>query len=164
MTEKLVIIGNGMAPGRMLEHLLEKAPDRYQVTIFNAEPRVNYDRIMLSPVLSGEKDYEEIIIHGDGWYIKHGITLYKGHRIVAIDRDAKTVTSDHGVTESYDRLVIATGSVREAVKRPTGNPPLKELMESGGDMYGMQTFEMHVRALMRDGLVDRDTARSAIGF
>lgn len=55
MTERLVIIGNGMAPGRMLEHLFEKAPDRYAVTIFNAEPRVNYDRIMLSPVLSGEK-------------------------------------------------------------------------------------------------------------
>ena len=55
MTEKLVIVGNGMAPGRMLEHLLEAAPDRYQITIFNAEPRVNYDRIMLSPVLSGEK-------------------------------------------------------------------------------------------------------------
>ncbi|TIW80509.1 MAG: NAD(P)/FAD-dependent oxidoreductase, partial [Mesorhizobium sp.] len=98
MTEKLVIIGNGMAPGRMLEHLLEQAPGRYAVTIFNAEPRVNYDRIMLSPVLSGEKAYEEIIIHGDGWYIKHGITLYKGHKIVAIDRTAKTITSDHGVT------------------------------------------------------------------
>lgn len=63
MTEKLVIIGNGMAPGRMLEHLFEQAPGRYEVTIFNAEPRVNYDRIMLSPVLSGEKDYEQIIIH-----------------------------------------------------------------------------------------------------
>ncbi|MBO6719213.1 MAG: NAD(P)/FAD-dependent oxidoreductase [Rhizobiaceae bacterium] len=111
MTEKLVIIGNGMAPGRMLEHLFEKAPGRYAVTIFNAEPRVNYDRIMLSPVLSGEKSYEEIVIHGDGWYIDNGITLYKGHRIVAIDRAAKTVTSDHGVTESYDKLVIATGSM-----------------------------------------------------
>ena len=111
MTEKLVIIGNGMAPGRMLEHLLEEAPERYQVTIFNAEPRVNYDRIMLSPVLSGEKDYDEIIIHGDGWYIRNGITLYKGHKVVAIDRAARTVTSDAGVTESYDKLVIATGSV-----------------------------------------------------
>lgn len=110
MTEKLVIIGNGMAPGRMLEHLLEDAPGRYQVTIFNAEPRVNYDRIMLSPVLSGEKAFEEIVIHGDGWYIKNGITLYKGHKIVAIDRAAKTVTSDQGITESYDRLIIATGS------------------------------------------------------
>jgi nitrite reductase (NADH) large subunit len=110
MTEKLVIVGNGMAPGRMLEHLLEAAPNQYRITIFNAEPRVNYDRIMLSPVLSGEKQYEEIVIHGDGWYIKHDIALYKGHKIVAIDRAAKTVTSSHGVTESYDKLVIATGS------------------------------------------------------
>lgn len=123
MTEKLVIIGNGMAPGRMLEHLLEKAPGRYQVTIFNAEPRVNYDRIMLSPVLSGEKAYEEIIIHGDGWYIKHDITLYKGHKIVAIDRQAKTVTSDHGVTEPYDKLVIATGSVPFIIPVPGHNLP-----------------------------------------
>ena len=110
MTERLVIIGNGMAPGRMLEHLFELAPGRFRVTIFNAEPRVNYDRIMLSPVLSGEKRFEEIVIHGDGWYVANGITLYKGHRIVAIDRAAKTVTSSHGVTEPYDRLVIATGS------------------------------------------------------
>ncbi|WP_377288920.1 nitrite reductase large subunit NirB [Rhizobium sp. SG2393] len=111
MTQKLVIIGNGMAPGRMLEHLFEQAPGLYDVTIFNAEPRVNYDRIMLSPVLSGEKTFEDIIIHGDGWYIDNNVTLYKGHRIVAIDRRARTVTSDHGVTESYDKLVIATGSV-----------------------------------------------------
>jgi nitrite reductase (NADH) large subunit len=110
MIEKLIIIGNGMAPGRMLEHLLERAPGRYSITIFNAEPRVNYDRIMLSPVLSGEKAYEEIIIHGDGWYIKNEIMLYKGHKIVSIDRSAKTVTSNHGVTETYDKLVIATGS------------------------------------------------------
>ncbi|MGV1756975.1 nitrite reductase large subunit NirB [Rhizobium sp. A22-96] len=123
MTHKLVIIGNGMAPGRMLEHLLEKAPDLYQVTIFNAEPRVNYDRIMLSPVLSGEKSYEEIVIHGDGWYIKNNITLYKGHKIVAIDRVAKTVTSDHGVTESYDKLVIATGSVPFIIPVPGANLP-----------------------------------------
>lgn len=108
--QKLVVIGNGMAPGRMLEHLFEMSPNAYDVTIFNAEPRVNYDRIMLSPVLSGEKTFEEIIIHGDGWYIEHGIMLYKGHKIVAIDRENKTVTSDQGTTEPYDKLVIATGS------------------------------------------------------
>ena len=111
MTEKLVIVGNGMAPGRMLEHLFENARGRYEVTIFNAEPRVNYDRIMLSPVLSGEKEYEEIIIHGDGWYIKNGIILYKGHKVVGIDRAAKTLVSDRGVITHYDKLVIATGSV-----------------------------------------------------
>jgi nitrite reductase (NADH) large subunit len=123
MTERLVIVGNGMAPGRMLEHLFEAAPGRYAVTIFNAEPRVNYDRIMLSPVLSGEKAFDDIVIHGDGWYIANGVTLYKGHRIVAIDRAAKTVTSDHGVTEPYDRLVIATGSVPFIIPVPGRDLP-----------------------------------------
>jgi nitrite reductase (NADH) large subunit len=123
MREKLVIIGNGMAPGRMLEHLFEQAPERYDVTIFNAEPRVNYDRIMLSPLLSGEKDFEQIIIHGDGWYIKHGITLYKGHKVTKIDRANKTVTSEHGETVSYDKLVIATGSVPFILPVPGNNLP-----------------------------------------
>ena len=52
--ERLVVIGNGMAPGKTLETLLEVAPGKFDITIFNAEPRVNYNRIMLSPVLSGE--------------------------------------------------------------------------------------------------------------
>jgi nitrite reductase (NADH) large subunit len=108
----------GMSPGRALEKLFEAAPEAYEVTIFNAEPRVNYDRIMLSPVLSGEKMFEEIIIHGDGWYVKHGVTLYKGHRIVAIDRDARTVTSEHDVIAPYDKLVIATGSTPIVIPVP----------------------------------------------
>src|SRR5688500_12350388 len=74
MTERLVIIGNGMAPGRMLEHLFEAAPGQFDVTIFNAEPRVNYNRLMLSPVLSGEKTYEDIITHGDDWYAANNVT------------------------------------------------------------------------------------------
>src|SRR5690606_18975050 len=84
---------------------------RYEVVIFNAEPRVNYDRIMLSPVLSGEKQFDDIIIHGDAWYIEHSITLYKGCNVEKIDRETKTVYSVNGISESYDRLVIATGSV-----------------------------------------------------
>jgi twitching motility protein PilT len=61
-------------------------------------------------------------------------------------------------------VLVGTGSVRESIKRPIGNPPLKELMESGAEMYGMQTFEMAVRQLVREGLVDRDVGRAAIGF
>jgi nitrite reductase (NADH) large subunit len=121
--QKLVVIGNGMAPGRALEKLLEAAPDAYDIVIFNAEARVNYDRIMLSPVLSGEKTFEEIIIHGDGWYIKHGITLYKGVKITQIDREAKTVTSETGITESYDKLIIATGSSPFIIPVPGANLP-----------------------------------------
>ena len=108
--KKLVVIGNGMAPGRMLEHLFELAPDQYDVTIFNAEPRVNYNRLMLSPVLSGEKTYQDIITHDDEWYAARGITLHKAKRVDVIDRAAKLVTAADGTTASYDKLVIATGS------------------------------------------------------
>ncbi|MEM7777441.1 MAG: nitrite reductase large subunit NirB [Pseudomonadota bacterium] len=126
--ERLVVIGNGMAPGRTLERLFEAAPGVYDVTIFNAEPRVNYDRILLSPVLSGEKTYDDIIIHGAEWYASHGVVLHAGERVVAIDRDAKTVTSDTGLTTSYDKLIIATGS----------NPIV--IPVSGHDLPGVLTY------------------------
>jgi twitching motility protein PilT len=61
-------------------------------------------------------------------------------------------------------VLVGTGSVRESIKRPEGNPPLKELMEAGGSLYGMQTFEMHVKELVREGLVDREIGRGAIGY
>jgi twitching motility protein PilT len=61
-------------------------------------------------------------------------------------------------------VLVCTGSVRETIKRPEGNPPLKELMEQGSSMYGMQTFEMHVKELIRDGVVDREVGRAAMGF
>ncbi len=118
MTEKLVIIGNGMAPGRMLEELFEKAPGAYDVTIFNAEPRVNYDRIMLSPVLSGEKSFDDIVIHDDAWYAKNGVTLLKGARVTEIDRDRRTVTAADGRSATYDKLVIATGSTPIVIPVP----------------------------------------------
>jgi nitrite reductase (NADH) large subunit len=110
MKQRLVIIGNGMAPGRMLEHLFELAPDAFDVTIFNAEPRVNYNRLMLSPVLSGEKSYEDIITHDDSWYAQHGVTLLKSRKVTSIDREAKSVTASDGAVAHYDHLVIATGS------------------------------------------------------
>ena len=121
MKKKLVVIGNGMAPGRALEKLLEASPDTFDVTIFNAEPRVNYDRIMLSPLLSGEKSFEQIVIHGDGWYVKHGVTLYKGCTVTDIDRAKKTVTSATGITASYDQLIIATGSQPIIIPIPGAN-------------------------------------------
>lgn len=110
MKHRLVIIGNGMAPGRMLESLDERAPGRFGITIFNAEPRVNYNRLMLSPVLSGEKSYAEIVTHDDDWYAKRGIVLHKGARVVEIDRAARRVRTLNGISADYDTLVVATGS------------------------------------------------------
>ena len=61
-------------------------------------------------------------------------------------------------------VLVSTGSVRETIKRPLGNPPLKELMEQGQSMYGMQTFESHIKALIQAGVVDREVGRAAMGF
>lgn len=108
--ERLVVLGNGMAAGRVLEELFKRAPDRYEVTIFGAEPRVNYDRIMLSPVLAGEKTFEDIIVHDDDWYAQHNIDLRKAEPVVAIDRAARTVRTVAGATQPYDKLIVATGS------------------------------------------------------
>ena len=109
MTEKLVVIGAGMASGRMLEHLAKADPDRYQVTLFGAEPRGNYNRIMLSPVLAGEKSYQQIVTHDADWYAANKIETRFGETVTRIDRAARTVMAN-GVETPYDRLVIATGS------------------------------------------------------
>ncbi|WP_138470258.1 nitrite reductase large subunit NirB [Poseidonocella sp. HB161398] len=135
--QSLVIVGNGMAPGRMLETLFRIAPDAYDVTIFNAEPRVNYDRIMLSPVLSGEKSYEDIIIHGDDWYAQHGVTLHRGQKVAQIDREAKTVTSEGGITVGYDKLVVATGSTPFIIPVPGHQLPGVLAYRDLDDVEGM---------------------------
>lgn len=109
MAQKLVIIGAGMASGRLIEYLVENDPSAFEIILFNAEPRGNYNRIMLSPVLSGDKTYEEIVTHSDDWYAQNNITTYFGEAVTAVDQDAKTVsTASH--TVGYDKLVIATGS------------------------------------------------------
>ncbi|MDE0514012.1 MAG: nitrite reductase large subunit NirB, partial [Gammaproteobacteria bacterium] len=110
MMKDLIVVGNGMAPGRALEKLNEGDPDAYNVTIFNAEPRVSYNRVMLSPVLSGEEDFEKTIIHGDDWYFKHNFILYRGCPVTEIDREVKVVKAVNGIAEPYDKLLIATGS------------------------------------------------------
>ena len=108
--EHLVVIGNGMAGCRAVEELLARDPTRYRVTIFGAEQRVNYNRIMLSPVLAGEKSFDDIVINGADWYEDHGIMLVSGDPVIGIDREACTVTARSGLVTTYDRLLIATGS------------------------------------------------------
>jgi nitrite reductase (NADH) large subunit len=109
MKKKLVIVGAGMASGRLLEHLFKAAPDTYDVTLFGAEPRGNYNRIMLSPVLAGETTYDKIVTHDAGWYATHGVACRFGETVTRISRTAKMVHSRSGETR-YDKLVIATGS------------------------------------------------------
>ncbi len=112
MKKRLVVIGNGMAGMRTVEELLTAAPDKYHITVFGAEPYGNYNRIMLSSVLCGEKTIEDIVINNRQWYIDNGITLHAGEAktVVCIDRKKKDVYAQDGTVAGYDRLLIATGS------------------------------------------------------
>lgn len=107
---KLVLIGNGMAGVRAVEHLLKLAPERYDITVFGSEPHPNYNRIMLSSVLAGGASMSDIVINDWDWYKSNGITLHVGHTVTGIDTERKTVTSSQGLSVSYDSLLIATGS------------------------------------------------------
>ena len=108
--QKLVVIGNGMAGIRTVEVLLDRAPDLYDITVFGSEPYGNYNRILLSPVLAGEKTVNDIMLNTEQWYEDNGITLRKGEMIEMIDRRTCEVVTAEGARVPYDRLLIATGS------------------------------------------------------
>ncbi|GMT41499.1 MAG: nitrite reductase large subunit [bacterium] len=121
--EKLVLIGNGMAGVRALEELLEMAPDMYDITIFGDEPCGNYNRIMLSQVLAGKKDIDEIMLNKEDWYKDKGITLFTDSKVIRIDRKQRCVTAADGTEASYDRLLLATGSNPILIPVPGTNLP-----------------------------------------
>ena len=114
----LVVVGNGMAGMRTVEELLKLAPDLYDITVFGAEPHGNYNRILLSPVLAGEKTVDDIMLHTREWYAQNGITLHAGDPVVRIDRKARTVQALSGIKVRYDRLLLATGSTPFIVPVP----------------------------------------------
>jgi nitrite reductase (NADH) large subunit len=119
----LVVIGNGMAGARTIEELLQLAPDRYRITVFGAEPYGNYNRILLSPMLAGEKRIDEIMLNTVAWYEQNDIKLYAGDPVVRIDRGRRMVHSQSGREVPYDRLLLATGSRPFMLPVPGNNLP-----------------------------------------
>lgn len=115
---QLVVIGNGMAGMRTVEELLQLAPDKYEITVIGREPHGNYNRVMLSPVLAGEKRFEDIVIHPLSWYEARGIRLLAGHTVTTVDRVRRRVVTDLGADLAYDRLLLATGSVPFIIPLP----------------------------------------------
>ncbi|MGB9093986.1 MAG: FAD-dependent oxidoreductase, partial [Gallionella sp.] len=112
---RLVVIGNGMAGMRTIEELLRMSPDEFEITVFGAEPQPNYNRILLSPVLSGEMTFQDTVLNDWSWYQEHNITLHAGKLVTRIDRKNCVVHTNDGRADGdlaipYDRLLIATGS------------------------------------------------------
>src|SRR6478752_3548447 len=109
MKQQLVVVGNGMAGVACVEQIL-KFDHNYEITIFGDETHVNYNRIMLSMVLSGEKTSEEIVLNDIEWYQANGIRAKLGVRVAEIDRAAKVVIDEEGNRTPYDKLILAMGS------------------------------------------------------
>ena len=126
--ERLVVVGNGMAGCRAVEEVLKRDPGRYEIAIFGAEPRVNYNRIMLSPVLAGEKAFADIVINDEAWYRDNGITLHAGRAVTGLDLEGRRVLAEGGLEVGYDKLILATGS--DPVRLPL----------PGADLAGVVTF------------------------
>src|SRR5713226_4014369 len=127
--EKLVVVGNGMAGARVVEEILKRAPHRFDIAMFGAEPYGNYNRILLSNVLNGSQTATDIFMNPLAWYRDNGIRLHAGVKATRIDRERRIVigtplnktvlayaadaAGDEGaalVEESYDHVIIATGS------------------------------------------------------
>nr|WP_067285937.1 FAD-dependent oxidoreductase [Marinobacterium profundum] len=108
--QKLVIIGNGMATSRLLDELLSRNANAYQITVFGDEPGGAYNRIQLSPLLAGSTDRKSIQLKSSAWYKNHGISLHSNDAVIAIDREQQTVISHKGLRCEYDQLILATGS------------------------------------------------------
>ena len=134
---KLVLVGNGLAGMRCLEDLLDMAPERYDVTVIGEEPWGNYNRIMLSPVLSGDKTIDDIMLHPHAWYSDKGIRFIAGDPAVRIDRPRKQVYTEKGEVVDYDRLILATGS--KPFIPPIAGSDLKGVI-SFRDIYDINTM------------------------
>lgn len=126
--KKLVVIGNGMAGCRAVEEILAIDRDRFDIVIIGAEPQVNYNRIMLSPLLAGEKTFDEIVINDRAWYEDNGIELISGVAATSVDAAKRKIALADGRVVDFDELVLATGSTPFV-------PPVP-----GVDLPGVVTF------------------------
>ncbi|MBM3654269.1 MAG: NAD(P)/FAD-dependent oxidoreductase, partial [Alphaproteobacteria bacterium] len=137
--EMLVVIGAGMAATRFIEELTSRAPDRYAILVIGEEPRLAYNRVLLSSVLAGDLAVDDIELKPRHWWRAPGVSALTGRKAVEIDAGARRVILDSGESVDYSKLLLATGS--HAVRLPP----------EGADLPGVHTFRdvQDVEALSR---------------
>jgi len=128
LSEPLVIVGNGMAAARLVEELSQSALGRYAIAVLGEEPRLAYNRVLLSSVLAGEVASHEIELKPAAWWRQRGVTLKYGARVTEIDVGRRELKIENGESVGFARLVLATGS-----------QPLR-LNVPGADLAGVHTF------------------------
>ncbi len=163
MKRRIVVIGNGMVGYKFCAKLKEKdLGHSLAITVFGEETLPAYDRVRLSEYFSG-KSAEELILEKKSWYTEHHINLIWGDPIIHIDREAKTVTAASGKTESYDKLVLATGSYPFV-------PPVQGIDREGifvyrtiDDLGKIEKFAQNCKsaAVIGGGLLGLEAAKAA---
>ncbi|MET4206392.1 FAD-dependent oxidoreductase [Bradyrhizobium sp. LA2.1] len=128
MSEPLVIVGNGMAAARLVDELAKTSLGRYAVAVIGEEPRLAYNRVLLSSVLAGETGSHEIELRPADWWRHRGVTVRYGYRVTEIDTGRRELKIEGEESVEYSKLVLATGST-----------PLR-LNVPGADLAGVHTF------------------------
>src|ERR1700759_1636962 len=128
MSEPLVIVGNGMAAARLVDELAKVALGRYAIAVVGDEPRLAYNRVLLSSVLAGETASHDIELKPAKWWRDRGVTLKYGCRVTEIDVGRRELKSANAESITFSKLVRATGS-----------SPLR-LNVTGSDLLGVHTF------------------------
>jgi len=163
-TRKLVVVGNGMAGMKVVEDLLQIAPNAYEITVIGAEPHPNYNRILLSPVLAGEKTVQDIVLNPFEWYREKGVKLIVEDPVVAIDRRRRTVTTKSGKVVNYDRLLLATGSNPIVLPIPGNTLPgvvtFRDLQDVDAMLQAARTYKKAV--VIGGGLLGLEAANGLL--
>ncbi|MDI7775718.1 nitrite reductase large subunit NirB [Asticcacaulis sp. EMRT-3] len=126
--ERIVVIGAGMAGGRIVEEILKRKDSLFEISIIGAESLPTYDRIQLSPVLAGEKTFDQIVTHSQDWYDANGVKTHFGYWVQSVDRALKEVVLHDGQRIPYDKLILAMGS--DPIRLPL----------PGADLHGVVAF------------------------
>jgi nitrite reductase (NADH) large subunit len=137
--EKLVVVGAGMAATRFVEELTNRAPDRYDILVIGDEPRLAYNRVLLSSVLAGDLSLDDIELQPSHWWRAASVQVMSGCKVVEINAATRRLVLDSGETIDYSKLLLTTGS--HAVRLPI----------EGADLPGVHTFRdvQDVEALSR---------------
>jgi nitrite reductase (NADH) large subunit len=128
VSEPLVIVGNGMAAARLVDELAKVALGRYAIAVIGDEPRLAYNRVLLSSVLAGETTSQDIELRPAAWWRDRGVTLKYGCRATEIDMGRRELKIAGEESIQFSKLVLTTGS--SALR----------LNVSGADLAGVHTF------------------------
>ncbi|MBI1980950.1 MAG: FAD-dependent oxidoreductase, partial [Methylocystis sp.] len=126
--EKLVVVGAGMAAARFVEELTSRTPNRYDILVIGEEPRLAYNRVLLSSVLAGDLSVDDIELKPRRWWQAAGVAALSGVKVTQIDPAARRILLDNGDSLDFSKAVLATGS--HAIRLPI----------EGADLPGVHTF------------------------